>query len=101
MLTLDIDSLHYKEKTMSFAFRPKDYYANVFSFYYFRILYFKKNETIFFPIDSNLGNLCIPEKDNITEMYYCNLIFKNNYNELSTKFAITSLTGIKVSPFSE
>ena len=92
MLTLDIDSLHYKEKTMSFAFRPKDYYANVFSFYYFRILYFKKNETIFFPIDSNLGNLCIPEKDNITEMYYCNLIFKNNYNELSTKFVLALAT---------
>ena len=88
---LDIENLNYTQKTMSFAFRPKDYYADVFSFYYFRILYIKKNETIFFPIDSNLGNLCIPEKENNEEeLYYCNLIFKNNYNELSTKFAISA-----------
>ena len=92
VIPLDINHKDYKSKTMSFAFRPKDYYADVFSFYYFRIIYIKKDEEIYFPIDSNFGNLCIPEKDNSKKesLYYCNLILKNNYNELSTNFSISS-----------
>ena len=86
---LDMKQLNFSEKFISFAFRPRDYYMEIFAFYYFRVLYIRENETIFFPIDSYLGNLCIPEIDNITKLYYCNLIFKNNYNELSNKFAIT------------
>ena len=82
---------------MSFAFRPKDYYADVYSFYYFRVLYFKKSETVYFPIDSYLGNLCVPKNEddsnnNKTNKYYCNLILKNNYNYLSIKFSLTSTT---------
>ena len=95
-LILYVDSLHFEDKNISFAFRPKDYYANVYSFYFFRVLYFKRNETVYFPIDSYLGNLCIPKNEddnkNITNKYYCNLILKNNYNDLSVKFALTSTT---------
>ena len=96
-LVLNIDSLHYEDKKMSFAFRPKDYYADVYSFYYFRVLYFKKSETVYFPIDSYLGNLCVPKNEddsnnNKTNKYYCNLILKNNYNYLSIKFSLTSTT---------
>ena len=90
VLTLNIKELNYKDKTMSFAFRPKDYYADIFSFYYFRILYVRENETLYFPIDSHLGNLCLPEMDKNSTLYYCNLILKNNYNALSTNFTISS-----------
>ena len=90
ILILNVKSLNYSGKIISFAFRSKDYYVDIFSFYYFRILYVRENETLYFPIDSYFGNLCLPELDNNTNSYYCNLIFKNNYNELSTKFVVTS-----------
>ena len=90
VITLDVDELNYNEKIISFTFRPKDYYAEIFSFYYFRVLYIRKNEVLYYPVDSNLGNLCYPEFDNNTKLYYCKLIFQNNYDELSTQFAISS-----------
>ena len=77
VLTLNVKSLNYSGKIVSLAFRSKDYYVDTFSFYYFRILYGRENETIYFPIDSYFGNLCLPELDNNTNSYYCNLIFKN------------------------
>ena len=76
------------EQILSFILRPKIYYSNIFSFYYFRILYFKENETKYYPIDSYLGNLCLPEYFN--EKYYCNFILKFDYNESNAKFAISS-----------
>ena len=90
VLTLDVDELKYKEKIISFTFRPKDYYAEIFSFYYFRVLYIRENEVLYYPVDSNLGNLCYPEFDNNTKLYYCRLIYLNSYNDLSTQFAISS-----------
>ena len=92
VLTLNIKELNFTKNIISFAFRPKDYYEDIFSFYYFRVLYTKKNETLYFPIDSYIGNLCKPKFDNNTKSYYCYLIFKNDFNELSTKFALTSTT---------
>ena len=92
VLTLNIKELNFTKNIISFAFRPKDYYEDIFSFYYFRVLYTKKNETLYFPIDSYIGNLCKPKFDNNTKVYYCYLIFKNDFNELSTKFALTSTT---------
>ena len=89
---LEMGSLNYKEKIMSFAFRPKDDYADIFSFYYFRILYVKQNEKFYYPIDSQFGNLCLPESLNNTNLYFCNLKLENNLNSLSTKFAISSST---------
>ena len=90
VLILTKNQLNLTEKTITIAIRPKDYFAEIFSFYYFRILYVKQNEQIYFPIDSNLGNLCLPEYDMKTEFYNCYSIFANNYNELSTRFAVSS-----------
>ena len=89
VLTLYNKDYNFKNKTISFAFRPKNYFTDIFSFYYFRILYAKKDEIIYFPIDSQLGNLCSPEMD-YTNKYYCHFIFSNNYNELSKNFSISS-----------
>ena len=91
VLTLNKTELNYTGNIMSFAFRPKVSYADVFSFYYFRILCLQKDEKLYFPIDSQFGNLCIPEYDINKDKYYCNLVFyNNNYNELSRRFAISS-----------
>ena len=89
VINLDIKELEFKGKEISFALRSKDYFDDIFSFYYFRILYVKKDEIIYFPIDSQFGNLCLPEK-NEKEKYYCNLMFSNKYDELSTYFSISS-----------
>ena len=75
---------------ISFAFRSKDYFDDIFSFYYFRILYVRNNEIIYFPLDSQFGNLCLPEKNNETNLFYCHFMLSNNYEELSTKFTISS-----------
>ena len=78
------------DKTISFAFRPKDYFSDIFSFYYFRIIYAKNNEKTYIPLDSQLGNLCEPELDINTNKYYCYFIFSNKYNELNTNFSVSS-----------
>ena len=75
---------------ISFAFRSKDYFDDIFSFYYFRILYVRSDKIIYSPLDSQFGNLCLPEKNNETNLFYCHFMFTNNYEELSTKFAISS-----------
>ena len=36
------NSIDFKEKIMSLAFRPINYFSEFFSFYYFRVLYTKK-----------------------------------------------------------
>ncbi len=90
VLTLEKNKLKFKKKTISFAIRPKDYYSDIFSFYYFRILYVKKNEILYLPMDSNFGNLCLPEYDSITKSYYCYSKLENNFNELTTNFSVSS-----------
>ena len=90
VINLDIKQLNFEEKIISFTIRPKDYFANIFSLYYFRIFYTKKNEIIYFPIDSQLGNLCLPEYNDKTKLYYCYFMFSNKYDELSTSFAFSS-----------
>jgi len=91
---LDNTNLNLSEKFVSFAFRPRDYYTSIISSYYFRVLYTKKNETKiekkYLPIDSNFGNLCLPENDTSSEYYYCYFILKNNYNESKMNFTISS-----------
>ena len=66
---MKLRDLNLKERNISFAFRPKDYFAEILSFYYFRVLYLKKDDKLFFPIDSDFGNLCIPEIDIDTNFY--------------------------------
>ena len=87
---LTLNKLNYEGNIISFAFRPKDTYADVLSFYYFRILYMKSDEKLYFPIDSHLGNLCLPEFNNNTNKSYCYLIYNNDYNALSRNFSISS-----------
>ena len=90
LLALNLTLLRLKGKNISLAFRPKDYFDDIFSFYYFRVLYLKENETMYYPIDSNLGNLCKPEQNLENKLYYCHFIFKNDFNELSKNFSIAS-----------
>ena len=74
-----------KDKLIGLAFRPKDYNKEIISFYYFRVLYKEKLKEKYLPIDSNFGNLCVPEFN------FCYLILKNDYNELNNnKFVISS-----------
>ena len=90
VINLKLSDLNFKDKIITFAFRSKDYFHNILSFYYFRILYSKKDEIIYFPVDSQLGNLCLPEKNIETNLFYCHLIFSNKYNELATEFSLST-----------
>ena len=92
VITLNIKNLNLQEKRISFTFRPKDYFVDVFSFYYFRVLYAKENDIVYFSIDSYFGNLCKPEIDYSTNLSYCYFIYENKYNGSLTKFALTSTT---------
>ena len=78
---------------ISFAFRPKNFLAGIFSFYYFRIFYFKSiSETLLLPLDSNVGNICQPQKRD--DKFFCQFFLSNNYNELSKNFSLTSSDNI-------
>ena len=86
----NLNKTNFTEDVLSFAFKPKNFFSNIFSYYYFRVLYTKKNQVKFLPVDSNFGNLCLPEVNYTSGNYYCHLILKNDYNELKNKFAIAS-----------
>ena len=90
VIILNIKQLNITKKELSFAFKPKFYFSDIFSFYYFRILYIKENEEIYYHLDSYLGNLCIPELNKDNGNYHCNFLLKNNYNESDLKFIISS-----------
>ena len=90
LLTLNVKSLKLVGKFISLAFRPKDFFDDIFAFYYFRVIYLKENENIYYPVDSILGNLCLPEPNNDNNLYYCHFLFKNDFNELSRNFTISS-----------
>ena len=83
----------FRNKYISLAFRSKNFFEDIFSFYYFRIFYLKKEEALYYPVDSKFGNLCSPIKEN--NKYYCNLILKNDYNELSSNFSIAEANQIE------
>ena len=89
-LILDTQQFNSNEKFITFAIRPKDYFGDIFSFYYFRIFAIKENEILYFPMDSQLGNLCLPEYDLKKNLYYCYSSFENDYNELATRFVVSS-----------
>ena len=51
--------------SLSLLFSYYENYYLPYSYYYFRVLFVKKNETIkYLPVDSILGNLCFPEFNN-------------------------------------
>ena len=90
VLILTNKEYNFKNKAISLAFRPKDFFVDIFSYYYFRILYAKNDEIIYFPLDSQLGNLCLPESNPNTNKFYCHFIFSNKYNELYNNFSVSS-----------
>ena len=87
-----IDKVNITTNYIIFLFNDIETYNITFSQYYFRVLFVTSNEkTKYLPIDSNLGNLCLPNRKSNEEPYYCYFILKNDYNELNfTKFAISS-----------
>ena len=88
---LDNKELNFAGKTISFALRPTNYYNNIFSFYYFSVLYFKEEGPKFYPINSYFGIKCKPEYNINNSNYFCNFIMKFNYNESKLKFSVTSV----------
>ena len=75
---------------VSLAFRPKYLFSSIPCFYYFRIFYLiKKSEKLILPLDSNLGNICKPEREDEGSKYYCYFFLPNKYNEFSKKFSIS------------
>ena len=93
-----INELNIKD-SISFAFRPKNYFSLYFSFYYIRILLKEKYKNITYFIDSNLGNICIPEKGEKGKGYFCKCRLKNNYKELSLDNYITASNEIDIFEF--
>ena len=87
---INVKKLNLTGNYISLVLKTSNYNTNIFSFYYFEVLYIKKNENIFYTLDSYLGNLCIPESKNDTDRYYCNFILNNNYKESNLKFLISS-----------
>ena len=81
--------------SISFAFRPKNYFSKIFAFYYIRIMLKEKNKNIIYSLDSNKGNICIPEKDKNGKEYFCKCRLKNNYKELSLDNYITASNEIE------
>ena len=86
VLTKNDSKFNFQNKYISLALRSKNYFEEIFSFYTFRIFYLKENDILFYPADSDFVNTCLPEKEN--GKYYCNVILRNNYNEINNDFSI-------------
>ena len=80
-----------KGEYLSFLVSYDEYSNIMFSHYYFRIIFINEVDK-YLPIDSNLGNLCLPKYNSTTEHYHCYLKLKNDYNVLNsnTNFAIST-----------
>ena len=91
----NLTEINIKNNYISLAFRPKDYFLNILSYYFFKILY--QNETtddnLIFNLDPNIGNICLPEKSKKNEnntFYYCYFMLQNKYNEFSLKYSVST-----------
>ena len=86
------DTNNNNNQYISFAFRSKDYFLDILSFYYFRIFYIKNdgNDNLALPLDSNIGNLCKPKPEGNEGLYYCYFILFNKYNEFSLNFSVST-----------
>ena len=82
----------YIGKEMSLAFRSRNFFENIFSFYYFKILFLKENDTnLIYPLDTNIENICLPEKDkNKDNSYFCYALLSNKYKEFFLKFLVST-----------
>ena len=84
-----LKELGYLDSEISLAFRSKNYFENIFSFYYFRISILKDNdEYLIYPFDSNVGNNCAPEKEN--NSYYCYFLLSNKNKEFNLNFSVST-----------
>ena len=80
----------YRNNYMSFAFRPIDYFVDIFSYYSLRIFYLKENEDLIIPLDSNIGSICQPTKGNNSSNFYCYFMLKNINNLYSLSYSIST-----------
>jgi hypothetical protein len=82
----------YIGKEISLAFRSRNFFENNFSFYNFRILILKENDPyLLYPLDTNIENICLPEKDKKKEnIYYCYALLSNNFREFNLKFLVST-----------
>ena len=87
--TKDDFEFDFRNKYISLALRSQNYFDDNLSYYYFRMFYLRNKEILYYPVDSNFGNLCLPQKeDDESKQFYCNLILQNNYNEFLSNFSI-------------
>ena len=87
IFVLTKENITFRNNYMSLAFRPKNNSEDFFPFYFFRIFYLLKNESLYYPLDSNLENICLPEIEN--DKYYCNFILENKYNLIKSNFSLS------------
>ena len=86
----ELKELGYLNSEISLAFRSKNYFEKIFSFYYFRISILKDNDKILiYPFDSNVGNNCSPEKEG-NNSYYCYFLLSNNNKEFNLNFSVST-----------
>ena len=88
-----LNELEYLNDEISLAFRPTTFFSDIFSFYYFRIFISTESDTnLIYPLDSNIENICIPERDKNNEdnYFYCYFLLKNTYNEFNQNFYVTT-----------
>ena len=92
IITYELKHSNNNNDYISFAFRSKDYFLDILSFYYFRIIYMKNdgNDNLILPLDSNVGNLCRPKPEGNNGLYYCYFILFNKYNEFSHKYSVST-----------
>ena len=102
----DLKKFSFLNNEISLAFRSKNYFEKIFPFYYFGITILKDNNNInddkgtnnandnylIYPLDSNMGNICSPEKgkgkDN--NSYYCYFLLRNNNKEFNLNFSVST-----------
>jgi hypothetical protein len=75
---------------ISLTFKSQDFLSNIMSFYYFRVIAVKKNESLVYPLDSNFESNCKPIKQSNIDKYYCLFLLKNDYNLFSHNFSFYS-----------
>ena len=85
----DLQNLKYYNNYISFSFRSKDFFTDTFSFYYFRVIQIKDNESLIYPLDSNAGDICLPELDQKLNKYFCYFSLRNDYKEFSLGYSVS------------
>ena len=83
-----------KNKYLSFAVRPENFFEDLASFYYFRLFQTNDISKLIMPLDSNIENNCkkLNLKDYVLSCFY---LLKNDYNEFYLNFSITPSSVVK------